>query len=70
LRSKTTAVSLGAKTAAATKSDLVKVHGPLYGIDAASRGYSLRCGRREWTVFVNRELGRSFSAPTRLTNRA
>ena len=44
--------------------------GPLYGIDVASRGYSQRCGRREWTVFVNRELGRSFSAPTRLTDRA
>ena len=68
-RSKTTDVSLYAKTPRATANDLAKVQGPLFGIGVATRGYAMKCGRREWTAFVNSELGRSFSALTRLTDR-
>ena len=68
-RSMTIDVSLHAKTPQATANDLGKVQGPLFGIEVARRGYALTCGRKEWTAFVNRELGRSFNALTRLTDR-
>ncbi len=68
-RSKTTDVSLNLKTPQATANDLGKVQGPLFGIGVAARAYALTCGRREWTAFVNSELGRSSSALTRLTDR-
>lgn len=65
-RSKTTEVSLRAKTAAATQSDVDKLTGPTYGVEFATRGYDLRCGSKEWTAFVNRDLGRSFASLTQL----
>ena len=68
-RAKTIEVSLRAKTQNATANDLGKVQGPLFGISVADRGYALRCARREWTVFVNKELGRSFSSLDHLGER-
>lgn len=68
-RSKTTNLTLHAKTANATANDLSKVQGTLFGLAVAARGYALQCGQNEWTVFVNRELGRSFGALTHLTDR-
>ena len=59
-----------AKTPQATANDLGKVQ----RTDVRNRGGAAAatrctCGRREWTVFVNEELGRSFNALTRLTER-
>jgi HEAT repeats len=68
-RSKTTDITLNAKTPKATANDLAKVQGPLFGIGVAARGYALKCGRREWTAFVNGELGRSISALTNMLDR-
>ena len=68
-RSKTVGVSLRAKSPKATANDLGKVQGPLFGITVADRGLGLECGRREWTLFVNKELGRSFGSLDRLGDR-
>ena len=68
-RSKTVDVSLRAKTPKATANDLGKVQGPLFGIRVADRSLGLECARREWTLFVNKELGRSFGSLDRLDDR-
>jgi hypothetical protein len=68
-RSATTDLSLRAKTPKATANDLDKVQGPLFGMPVAGRGLGLQCGRREWTVFVNEELGRSLGSLDRLDDR-
>jgi hypothetical protein len=67
-RSATAPLSLSAKTPKATATDLTKVRGPMFGIAVAPRAYALRCGRREWTVFVHEELG-SLRAQSRLVER-
>lgn len=68
-RSKTTELSLRAKSPKATATDLGKVQGPLFGIVVAPRGYALQCGEKEWTVFVNTELDPSSGELARLRDR-
>lgn len=68
-RSKTTELSLRAKTPKATATDLGKVQGPLFGIAVAPRGYALECGEKEWTVFVNKGLDPSSGELARLRDR-
>ena len=60
------AVSLELKSTEATTEDAERFGGPTFGIELADRVYGLRCGRAEWSVFVNRDLGSSFSARERL----
>jgi hypothetical protein len=63
------AVSLELKSTEATTEDAERFGGPTFGIELADRAYGLRCGRAEWSVFVNRDLGSSFSARERLLER-
>jgi hypothetical protein len=63
------AVSLELKSTEATTKDAERFGGPTFGIELADRAYGLRCGRAEWSVFVNRDLGSSFSARERLLER-
>ena len=67
-RSSTAPLSLSAKTPKATSNDLARVRGPMFGLPAAPRGYALRCGRREWTIFIHEDLG-TLRAQKRLTER-
>ena len=67
-RSSTAPLSLSAKTPKATSNDLAGVRGPMFGLPAAPRGYALRCGRREWTIFIHEDLG-TLRAQKRLTER-
>jgi hypothetical protein len=62
-------VALAMKTADETVADQVRLRGSTYGIELASRAYALRCGRAEWTMFENRDLGRSITANDRLLER-
>jgi hypothetical protein len=63
-------VTLAMKSAEATTADLAKLTGPTYGIQLAARGYDLRCGRAEWTIFGNAALGGSITADSRLFERS
>ena len=63
------AVSLELKSTEATAEDVERFRGPTFGIEVADRAYGLRCGRAEWSVFVNRQLGSSFSVRERLLER-
>jgi hypothetical protein len=63
------AVSMELKSTEATAEDAERFAGPTFGIELADRAYGLRCGRAEWSVFVNRDLGSSFSARERLLER-
>jgi len=65
-RAEMTELSMGTRTARATAAARGRLRGPTYGIDLADRAYTLRCGPAEWTVFVNRELGRSLASPALL----
>jgi hypothetical protein len=62
-------VSLELKSTEATAEDAERFRGPTFGIELADRAYGLRCGQAEWSVFVNRDLGSSFSARERLLER-
>ncbi|MGW6726008.1 HEAT repeat domain-containing protein [Nocardia sp. NPDC055029] len=62
-------VSLELKSAEDTTEDAERFRGPTFGIDLTDRAYGLRCGRAEWSVFVNRDLGSSFSARERMLER-
>jgi hypothetical protein len=62
-------VSLELKSTEATIEDAERFRGPTFGIEMADRAYGLRCGRAEWSIFVNRDLGSSFSARARLLER-
>jgi HEAT repeats len=63
------AVSLELKSTEATAEDAERFRGPTFGIEVADRAYGLRCGRAEWSVFVNRDLGSLFSVRERLLER-
>jgi hypothetical protein len=63
------AVSMELKSTEATAEDAERFAGPTFGIELADRAYGLRCGRAQWSVFVNRDLGSSFSAWERLLER-
>ncbi|KAF0957389.1 hypothetical protein MLGJGCBP_04761 [Rhodococcus sp. T7] len=54
--------TLRMKSAAETTKDRAALSGSRYGIEFSDQSYELTCGRAEWTVFVNRELGRSITA--------
>jgi hypothetical protein len=54
-----TALTLQMKTEKATASDVARLTGSTYGIELAERAAALTCGRVEWTLFFNRELGLS-----------
>jgi hypothetical protein len=62
-------VNLELKSTEATTEDAERFRGPSFAIELADRAYGLRCGRAEWSVFVNRDLGSSFSARERLLER-
>jgi hypothetical protein len=68
-RSRTTDLSLTEMSPQETSDERARLHGPTYGISPAERGLALRCGRNEWTVFLNDELGPTFRALTRLADR-
>lgn len=53
----------------ATADERARLHGPTYGISLAERGLALRCGRNEWTVLLNDQLGPSFRALVGLADR-
>jgi hypothetical protein len=40
-----------------------RLGGSTYGIGLSNQGYALRCGRADWTVLVNSELGPSLASP-------
>jgi hypothetical protein len=61
--------TLAMKTADATAADQARLRGSTYGIRLADTAYALRCGRAEWTMFGNRDLGRSITANNRLFER-
>jgi hypothetical protein len=63
------AVRLELKSTEATEEDVERFRGPTFGIELADRAYGLHCGPAEWSVFVNRDLGSSFSARERLLER-
>jgi hypothetical protein len=63
------AVSLELKSPEATAEDAERFGGSTFGIELADQAYGLRCGRAEWSVFVNQDLGSSFSARERLLER-
>jgi hypothetical protein len=62
-------VSLIMQTAADTAAGQARFRGPTYGIRIADQSYFLRCGRAEWTMFVNSDLGPVFTANGRLFER-
>lgn len=62
-------VTLRLKTAKATEADLARLRGSTYGITPGDRSLALRCGRSEWTIFVNAGLGTSLAAPDRVFER-
>lgn len=62
-------VRLELKSTEATDEDAQRLRGPTFGIELADRAYGLHCGPAEWSVFVNRDLGSSFSARERLLER-
>ena len=63
------AIGLRMGTAKATTAALDRLRGPKYGINFADRALSLSCGPAEWTIFLNREVGRSAKSPTNLFDR-
>lgn len=62
-------LTLRTKTAKATAADRQRLLGPTYGVDLADRSYALMCGRAEWTVFVNQEVGESVTVLDHLVER-
>ena len=66
---RTNDLTLRTKTPEATAADRRRLHGTTYGIQLAPRSLGLQCGRREWTIFVNAEIGQTFPALVRLTER-
>jgi hypothetical protein len=62
-------VTLAMKTADAAAADQARLRGSTYGIQLADWAYALRCGRAEWTMFGNRDLGSSITANDRLCER-
>jgi hypothetical protein len=62
-------VTMARKTIDATAADQARLRGSTYGIRLAEHAYELRCGRAEWTMFVNRDLGSSITANGRLFER-
>lgn len=62
-------VTLAMKTADATAADQARLRGSTYGIRLANWAYALRCGRAEWTMFGNRDLGKSITGNDRLFER-
>lgn len=62
-------VTLAMKTAGETAADQARLSGSTYGIRLADRALALRCGRAEWTIFGNADLGTSITATDRLFER-
>jgi HEAT repeats len=62
-------VILEMKGAEVTVDDQSRLRGSTYGIQLARRAYALHCGRAEWTVFWNRDLGNMNIAYDRLSER-
>lgn len=58
-----TSVELAPKAAAAITGDRDRLRGSTYAIRLSERGYSVRCGPSEWTIFVNQEVGPSLALP-------
>ena len=52
-----TKVELSTKTGRALAADLQRLKGSSYGISFAERGFRLRCGPSDWTMFLNEALG-------------
>lgn len=63
------AVTLTMKTAEATAADVTKLTGPTYGVQPAARAYDLTCGRAQWTIFGNADLGASITSVAPLFER-
>ena len=62
-------VTLEMKGAEVTVDEQSRLRGSTYGIQLARRAYALRCGRADWTVFWNRDLGNLNIAYDRLFER-
>jgi hypothetical protein len=63
-------VTLTMKSVEAANADLTRFRGPTYGIRLSERAYELRCGRAEWTLFGNQDLGGPIEATDQLMQRA
>jgi HEAT repeat protein len=63
------ALTLRMRTAKATAAAIDRLRGPTYGIDFADRAYLLRCGPADWTIFLNKAMGRSPRSPANLFDR-
>lgn len=63
------ALTLKLKPARATAADLRTLQGPTYGVTFSNRALALSCGTRQWTVFVNADLGPTATQPTHLFER-
>lgn len=63
------ALTLRMGTAKATAASLERLRGPTYGIGFADRALSLSCRPAEWTIFLNKQMGRSATSPTNLFDR-
>lgn len=62
-------LTLKLRTAKATAADLSTLQGPTYGVTFSDRALALRCGTRQWIVFINGELGPTATQPLRLFER-
>jgi hypothetical protein len=64
-----TTLTLRTRTAKTTAATLDRLRGPAYGINFADRAYSLHCGPADWTIFLNKDMGRSAISLTNLFDR-
>jgi hypothetical protein len=63
------AVTLRVAPARARAAAVDRLRGPTYEIEFAERAYSLSCGPAKWTIFLNREMGRTAASRTSLFDR-
>jgi hypothetical protein len=61
-------VRFDVRSADETAADLTRFQGPDYGLRFSERAYRLHCGRADWSLFVNGDLG-SLTATERLLER-
>ncbi len=61
--------TLHVKTAAETARDRDLLNGSTYGVQFGDQSYALTCGRAEWAVFFNREIGSSMATLGRIFER-
>jgi hypothetical protein len=61
-------VAIEVLSAERTASDLTRFQGSDFGLRFSERAYRVRCGRKEWTLFINADVG-SLAAADRLRSR-